>query len=184
MCYVQEWFSATNAVEAPLNDILFIKKLNDYKKYDEKVAETALKKFLNHLWYLSEECVVFSLFDNGLNLEEKRRMAEKLMEKDYTENVDDEIRKKRYMEVKDVPNFICKDLPAELFSPKSIKLFRRFGLSDEFLLVDPVLWENQQSYLQGQQILDSLKVVNDTAERGVKLMEEFSIKLQKNEEQK
>jgi hypothetical protein len=36
----------------------------------------------------------------------------------------------------------------------------------------------------GNEIIESLKVINDTAKRGVKLMEEFNEKLTKNEHQK
>jgi len=55
-CYVQAWFSSTNAIEAPLNDILFLKTLEAYKSYNKRIAEVALKKMINHLWYLNPEC--------------------------------------------------------------------------------------------------------------------------------
>ena len=65
-CYIKVWFSATEAIEAPLNDIYFLKTLIAYKMHDIEIADVALKKFLNHLWYLSGECVALSIFDPRL----------------------------------------------------------------------------------------------------------------------
>jgi len=39
-------------------------------------------------------------------------------------------------------------------------------------------------YNNAREIISSIKVVNDTAERNVKLMEDFNQKITKNEEQK
>jgi hypothetical protein len=44
--------------------------------------------------------------------------------------------------------------------------------------------EALDEYIQAKEILSALKVVNDTAERGVKLMEEYNEKFTKNEDQK
>ena len=42
ICYVVSWFSTSNAVTAPMNDITFLKKLEIYKKDDKEVVEKAL----------------------------------------------------------------------------------------------------------------------------------------------
>jgi len=63
-------------------------------------------------------------------------------------------------------------------------MFKRFGLSTNFLKVDPSEWNTQNDYIQSQLTIRSLKVVNDTAEREVKLMEGFNDKITKNEDQK
>jgi len=34
-----------------------------YKSDNKKIADECLSKFLNHLWYLNEECVVLALCD-------------------------------------------------------------------------------------------------------------------------
>jgi hypothetical protein len=39
-----------NAIEAPLNDIIFLKKLASYKSTNKKIADVAIKKFINNLW--------------------------------------------------------------------------------------------------------------------------------------
>jgi len=52
------------------------------------------------------------------------------------------------------------------------------------LEIDPTEWKNNIYYQFGQKVVDALHTVNDTAERGVKLMEEFNEKFTKNDKQK
>ena len=62
--------------------------------------------------------------------------------------------------------------------------FKILGLSEEFLKIDPSEWLLQESYLKDQIVATSVKVVNDLAERGVALIQEFNASLTRNEEQK
>lgn len=57
---------------------------------------------------------------------------------------------------------------------ETINFFKRFCLSEDFLATDPTTWTEHDSFKQGYQTLKKLKVVNDTAERGVKLIEEYN----------
>jgi len=59
-----------------------------------------------------------------------------------------------------------------------MQFFSRFNINTDFLKDDPSTWETQISYLQ---IACSLNVVNDTAERAVKLMEYFHGTLTKDD---
>lgn len=49
---------------------------------------------------------------------------------------------------------------------------------------DPDFWKDDENYKKARDVVAELKVVNDTAERGVKLMDEFNSKFTKNEDQK
>lgn len=181
ICYAEQWFNCMNAIEAPLNDIIFLKKLVSYKNINKKIAEVAIKKFINHLWYLNDECILFSLFDERIKIEEKRKMVEILKE-----NNDDNIEplKKLSFKPEEITDFLNRDLPTDLFTPHTFSTFSRFNISTDFLQLDPLEWPNNDSYKKARSIIISLKVVNDTAERNVKLMEEFNQKATKNEEQK
>lgn len=181
-CYTKAWFSAPNAIEAPLNDINFLKKLVAYKIDDQLVAETAINKFINHLWYLSEECVSLSIFDERISDEGRKSLAQKILMNEIHDG--EEVKTKLLIKLDDLDYFLNKNLPLQIITKKSKKLFDRFGISQEFLQVDPVHWKDQESYINGRKILKSLRVVNDTAERGVKLMEEFNSKFTKDESQK
>ncbi|KAK2708416.1 hypothetical protein QYM36_014133, partial [Artemia franciscana] len=57
---------------------------------------------------------------------------------------------------------------------KSAKLFHIMDLPDGFLTVDPDLWEDRHDYKLASETVRSLKVVNDHAERGVALIQEYS----------
>jgi len=45
-------------------------------------------------------------------------------------------------------------------------------------------WNDNECYTDAERIVKSLKVVNDTAERGVKLIQDYNTMLTKDEEQK
>jgi len=65
----------------------------------------------------------------------------------------------------------------------TMKFFQIPSLPSSFLGVDPDTWITNTDYLQAEEIVKELCVVNDTAERGVALMQEYNALLTKNEEQ-
>jgi hypothetical protein len=58
----------------------FLKKLVDYTKHNKKIGEVAIKQFINHLWYINDECAVFSLFDDRIDGNTKSKMAKRILE--------------------------------------------------------------------------------------------------------
>lgn len=75
-----------------------------------------------------------------------------------------------------------KDL-SQYVTPDAAKFFVRFGLSLDFIVTDPENWEECEDYQQATEILRKLHV-NDAAERGVKLIEQYNNILCHNEEKK
>ena len=53
---------------------MLIKELLQYKEIDNGTSESALKAISRHLWYLCEELVPLSLFDDELDVDEKERL--------------------------------------------------------------------------------------------------------------
>ncbi len=53
--------------------------MSSYKKKDEKVAIVAMKSISNHLWYLTEELVKLSVFDETLPNALRQGMVKKLL---------------------------------------------------------------------------------------------------------
>ncbi|KAL4126641.1 hypothetical protein QTP88_010853 [Uroleucon formosanum] len=137
-----------------MND-MFLKKLELYEINDKEVAEKVIMKFINHLWYLSKECAAFSIFDERLSIETRMKMAEKQKQPE-------------------------KESQKRCYSSNNV--FERFN--EYFLKVQPNEWPNVEEYEKGKSIIHFLKVVNDTAERGVKLMQEYNDKFTTNEDQK
>lgn len=46
--YVKFWNRATGATNAAMNDVLFMQQLEQYREYDEELAETAIDCFKDH----------------------------------------------------------------------------------------------------------------------------------------
>lgn len=69
-------------------------------------------------------------------------------------------------------------------SSRTLIFFKRFEIDTYFLNTDPDVWCENQHYLKAKKIVDGLRVVNDTAERVVKLIQDFNSSLTKDEEQR
>lgn len=112
MCYSVFWFNAEKADQAPLNDIDFLKNLENYKKINHNIAEKAISKFLNHLYYMNEECVGFALLDDRIDFETKAKLATKISgnisEEDNLEE-DEEIPKKLTIKHQNLSYFINRN---------------------------------------------------------------------------
>lgn len=81
-------------------------------------------------------------------------------------------------------NIFIKKTIEEFIYPNSINFFKRFAIKTSFLNEDPQLWNTNEDYVHAINILQNLKVVNDSAERAVKLIEDYNSIITKNEEQK
>lgn len=66
----------------------------------------------------------------------------------------------------------------------TLRFFRILGISSAFLQKEPRLWEEDEDYKASREIVRSMRVVNDIAERGVALIEEFNKLITRDEEQK
>ena len=66
---------------------------------------------------------------------------------------------------------------------KSFSFFNFLNIDISFLEEDPSNWKNNESYADSKEVVKSLKVVNDCAERVVKLVQDFNAVLTKDEEQ-
>lgn len=189
-CYSPFWFNADKTEQAPLNDIEFIRKLENYKSINKKISEKAITKFINHLYYLSDECVGFALFDDRLDKETKVVLAEKMCLAFTAEENEDEcedVPKKLLIKQENIKNFIDRDnssILRELFSKNTKQLLKRFKISTNFLERDPSTWNDIEEYRKGKEIIQSIQIVNDCAERGIKLIQDYHGKITKDEKQR
>ena len=172
--YVKVWITCPNAITAPATDLQFLKDLINYEVIHPEISKTATKKFLNHLWYLSEELVGLALFDEDADTEVKRAIIQRI--KNSKESEEQPVKKAQ------VNPKLIRDQSLENFaSKKSLNLFRLFGIPVDLLENDVANWSQLPDFQEARQKLTSLSVVNDHAERGVALIEEFSGHLTKDE---
>lgn len=107
-------------------------------------------------------------------------------EDDVEAEVRTEIRfnKKVDLNYKDVnEEFLSKEL-SDFVTVNTKHFLRRFNLSHEFMKLAPETWSQREDYQQALKIVEKLHVVNDTAERGVKMMEKYNKVLCRNEDEK
>ena len=168
--YFEAWFNAPLALKAPNHDLNFLKKLRAYRDIDDKISKMTIKKFENHLWYLNEETVAIGFFDNEVSVEIKRKMVIALKNKEQDIEVDAE-----NLEGKELDFFV---------SQKTKNFFERFEINTSFLDIDVSLWPENSDFCDGVEVVKNLRVVNDLAERGVNLAQEFTSVLTKNETQR
>jgi len=169
--YVKAWFTASSAIAAPNHDLTFLRVLDEYKTIDQRVAEVSIKKFRNHLWYLTNEWAALSLLDDRVSLDAKRSMLEAMKLKEP--NLDASGNPLRLtVSMKDIPQLNTKQI-WDFVDSGSTKIFERFHLSTEFLDKDPSKWEELGAFQEARAFFSDFQVVNNSAERAVALTQEY-----------
>lgn len=174
--YLRAWITAPIAVEAPLNDFTLMGKLLIYPNATFSAATT--KKLGLHLWYLSEELIGLALFDSRVSNDSKKRMVAAM------EEIAPDHPPKRPSVKSDA--FLGTAGLEQFCTSNSKKLFQVLGLqglSEMMLSRDPALWVEDETFREAQALLKGLAVVNDRAERGVALVQDFNKKITKDEDQ-
>src|SRR6218665_270955 len=171
--YVRPWFVANVAVSAPANDLEFIKRLVTYE--DKSISNAASTAFSRHLWYLSEIMILLAFFDPDTCFSEKRDMV-KALDVAGSENPFKRIN----LDMSDVGERSI----ASFVTSSSLRFFELLHLPSEFLKSDPQEWDSRRDYQVAAKYVREMKVVNDCAERGVTLMQNYHIILTKNKDKK
>ena len=148
-----------------------MKSLYEYRKVDKVCADAAINAFSNHLWYLTEELAMLGLFSSRVPLPTKVKMVEKL------KSVDKRICSKRYRpSINDMPLFLRIPVNADLsefVGEDSWSFFHLLNINTRFLDLLGKDWPSNPQFQAEKGIVASFSVVNDGAERGVKLTHNF-----------
>mgnify|MGYP003492342303 FL=1 len=174
--YVTAWYQAPYAPFAPRLDLQLLKDIMEYKAFNTAVAHVALKKFLGHLWYLSEELVAFAFFDDAVSHDTKRQMVEAL----HNTGGNEHPLKRITLD----PTIISSKQLQYFVTENTQRFFTITGISSAFLQTDVESWKTNDDYNTDQTTVISIRVVNDIAERGVALMDEYNKLHTNNEDQK
>ena len=119
--------------------------------------------------------VSFAFFDDELSVQDKKNMVDALK----IEGVEDCPKRKNI----DVEHITEKSI-ADFVTSNSLRFFQILGISSQFLNEDVETWEDDSDFEAAKKIVHSMRVVNDIAERGVALMEEYNKLMTVDEEQK
>lgn len=170
-------YAKENSAISPHLDLNSIKYVFNYN--NSNISNIILKHFCSHLWYLSKEPLGFAFFNNNILVDLKNITAQVLI---YN-NGSDEIIKKLSIKPHKVTSIVTKDL-SNFINANSSVFFKSFGIDTSFLLNEPDKWNNNITYKVGASIVPYKYIVNDIAERCVKLIEEYNSILIKDEKQK
>ena len=173
LIHLTAWMTAPISTEAPLNDFNLMRKLLEYPH--ASISAAASKKLGLHLWYLSEELVGLALFDSRISSNSKKLMIT-AMEEAAPEHPPKRPRA-------DFSMFRGNRGVEQFCTANSRRLFQILGLSEEFLAKDPTEWESDPAYKMALETVRGLAVVNDRAERGVALIQDFNRHLTTGEDQ-
>lgn len=174
--YVRQWIMCRSAIQAPRNDLHFLRSLQKYKNENEVIATTAINVFLRHLWYLSEQNIGFAFFDSRIEDDEKIEMVAALNKDPNPRN--------RYrnqtIKVDDDVNI------ASLVSKETMLFFEI--LSDNrplnFLAKHPKEWQDDASFISLQNKVIKIIVSNEPAERTVALTSDYNVGITQDEDER
>lgn len=154
LIYVRFWHEAIVSRWAPKNDLDMLQLLSTYP--DADVKKSALTVAKRHLWYLSETNVGLAFLDERITQAVKENM---------TKNLETKPAKKKEMKRLEGKNLVFegKDL-SHFVTNKTKTFFELFGIHD----VTEYCSDSLRSHV------NALKVVNDTAERGIALIKKFN----------
>lgn len=134
--HIKAWFTSGNAIAAPNHDLNFMKDIYKYQTIDPEISKLAVKKFCNHLWYLSDETIALALFDQCVSLNEKRKMTKQLVSYMMVSE-EDSPSVKRYHLIQSQTAQFCEMNLNDFITTNTSSFFQRFNISTSFLSVDP-----------------------------------------------
>ena len=178
LVYTRFWHEAPRGISAPLNDVQLLEALDKYP--NRVVAKAASESFGRHLWYFSEILVGLSFFDDRIEMELKAQMVSNLK----TPASDSALKR-----LENPPSPLSSTCLIHCVSQRTSVIFdvlcRNGQLkAHNFLMKSPEEWLDDPDYNELKNAASLMKVVNDTAERGIALMQQYNSSLTKNEEQK
>ena len=166
--YAKGFLEASLNTSAPRNDLKFMCDVSLYGEYDQPVSDACMDSCRRHVWYLTPQLVVLALADDGLPPNERESIAKKLFETHRTG---------QFLPGKPVfPTVNCdSDELEDYITGDSWMIFDLIGLTEEqeWMLKPADLWGNFTDFIKFSEVIKSLRVVNDLAERGIKLILDF-----------
>ena len=133
------------------------------------MSTAAFQKLQKHDWNLTEENVIFSLCVQNIAMSKgsRQQMADSLLLMPKPDEFRRGIPVLRQL-VDQNTHLI------DLVEPDSWFLFEALGLKHDWLRKHVTEWDMSTSYQEMKSFVNSVKVVNDAAERGVKLKTDYA----------
>ena len=135
-----------------------------------------MKKMQSHLWYLSEDLIGLALFSYKVCSSEKTSLVAALKKPKHQSDL-------RRFDPKSVGSFQAMTL-SDFATERSTNLFTALRIDISCLNGEPATWPDCPTYKKAKEIVSAVRVVNDCAERAVKLATDFNTALTQDEGQR
>ncbi|KAK5918331.1 hypothetical protein CgunFtcFv8_003105 [Champsocephalus gunnari] len=173
--YAKWWLTCEKSVDAAWNDLTLYHHLQAYKAVDEDIAASAIKALERHHWYLTGEMLPLALFSSKVPNEDKRALASAILEH-KPDDLPMHIPEQRFGAGFGKPKFPTL-LPttslADLANKDCWFGMHQLHIDPEFMSLDVKEWATNAAFKKSVVNVCAMNVVNDCAERGVKLMSDF-----------
>lgn len=176
LLYYKWWSNCSSVVDAPWNDLQFYKNLILYESINPAVALSALAAFKRHLWYITPEMVPLALFSDLVPCGERQKLANRLVALKPVDAASFPLNRfgLGFGKPKFPQDITSRTDLADIATADSWFIFTLLHLNPDFLCEDLNTWEKSASYIDSKKKAQSLNVVNDGAERAVKLSSEYT----------
>lgn len=173
--YCVWWLTCKKTVDAPWNDLQLYKRLLQYESVDKNISQSAIRAFSRHMWYLTAEMIPLALFSSQVPPSERQALADALLQVQPTNELQSP--QNRFGSGWGKPQFpttinsttrLC-----DLVGVDSWFTMYRLQIDNRFLYLPVIEWDTSAAYITSVQNAAAVNVVNDGAERGVKLATDF-----------
>jgi len=175
LVYSQWWMTCHSSADAPWRHLEFFHTLIRYEIVHADISRSAVKALRNHLWYLTEEMVPLAIFSTSTPSATRRAIADSLIAIKPANGL--KVPQHRSGMGFGKPVFPTTISPtttlADLVGADSWFFFEILQLDPAFLTEDVDAWSESAAYQTSLKNLQAVNVVNDCAERGVKLSADF-----------
>jgi hypothetical protein len=151
LVYVPAWIRAPVTSDAPVNDLVLIKQLHEYRSLNNELAEAALEKFQGHLWYLGAELAGFAFFSDKVPPKTKFAMMKNLKKPPQEESRPLKLLLTNKMQLQNIKL-------ENLINSTTAVTLDLLGNTEELLSNHPSKWKKMACYLNFKSRVDSIKV--------------------------
>lgn len=171
-CHLKPWFTAPLVQSAASNDLAMYRSFIDFIKVDKKAAEACCKKLNRHTWYLTEDLIPLSLFNEKIHLETRTELANEIHNHKSDANLP--------IHKPNLPTIQATSELVDFVGPRSKILFELLKVPMDFL--GETDWNLTPEYTAVRKGIRNLSATNDSAERSISLMTHFNAKITRDEE--
>ena len=169
--YLRSWFTAGSLPSAAANDLALFNRLQKFSSVHKKISSSASTVLQRHTWYLTEELVPFSIFNEDIPLQTRTNLALKISQLSSGQI---EIRKPT------LPTINKKSELVDFVGERSTLLFDLLKIPLDFLSKPD--WNLQPEFSTMKTSLKNFSPLNDSCERALGLVTRLNTKITRNEE--